>query len=69
LQRVVRLQQGVAVRPEEQYRLHLALRRLAHHDRSLKSLRFWGKVFGTHGNYWARTRTHARTHARTHTGE
>jgi len=43
---------GVAVRPEEQYRLHLALRRLAHHDRSLKTLRFWGKILGTHGNYW-----------------
>ena len=46
--------QGVAVRPEEQYRLHLALRRLAHHDRSLKTLRFWGKILGTHGNYWVR---------------
>jgi radial spoke head protein 4A len=43
---------GVALRQEEQFRLQLAMRRLAYHDRSLKAMRFWGKIFCTKGQYY-----------------
>lgn len=43
---------GVSMRAEEQYRLQLAMRRLAHHDRELKAMRFWGKIFCTKGAYY-----------------
>ncbi|VEL16906.1 unnamed protein product [Protopolystoma xenopodis] len=44
-------QSGIGLCSEESFRIYIALKQLVD-TYPIKSLRFWGKIFGTHQNYY-----------------